>query len=375
MNYSELKVSNRKKIQEYTCNSIGKVDFFPAYIQIEQTNRCNAQCIMCNHFYMGNRGASDISEQVMCKLEPIFPYCETVMLNGDGEPFLNRNIVKNIKTLSSYGVEIGTNTNLSYIPNELFEYLNSCFKFLNISCDGATAKTYEMIRKGLFYETFIDNLKRLNKEAPNLKKNIDCVVMKQNVAELSSIVELAAEYGISCVKFQRLGINPCIENQTDAPTLYYQVLAKSLNKAIETGKKCGVEVKYPQFKQVENRLLNESIFEQEIEQRYSKTKSLYGQLSLENDYFSEKVTSDDFRVDTWQAEKICQWALERCYIDLKGNVTTCCFNMKKYMGSLMMNSFEEVWNGEEYRALRAMMSEKKLPGFCRQCNWIKDSRF
>ena len=27
----------------------GSVDFFPRYLQIEHTTRCNARCIMCNH--------------------------------------------------------------------------------------------------------------------------------------------------------------------------------------------------------------------------------------------------------------------------------------------------------------------------------------
>lgn len=374
MSYTEQKKYNRKRIQEYTNENTDKVDFYPAYIQIEQTNRCNAQCIMCNHFYMGNRGASDISELVMSKLEPVLPYCETVMLNGDGEPFLNRNIVGNIETILSYGVEIGTNTNLSFVPAELWQYFASGFKFLNISCDGATKKTYEMIRKGLSYDVFIQNLDKLSKVAPLLKKNFDCVVMKQNIQELPAIVELAAKYGVSCVKFQRLGVNPCIGNQRDVPTIYWSELIANLNKAIENGKKYGVEIKYPLFDQEADIPLCAGVFEQEIEQRYEQAKVIYGHLSLESDYFSEAVTDEDFR-NAWCAQKVCQWAIERCYIDLKGNITTCCFNMKKYMGNVLTSSFDEVWNGEEYRKFRKMMAKKMLPSFCRQCNWIKESRF
>ena len=56
-------------------------------MQIEMTNRCNANCIMCIHFYLDIKGASDISDTIMNRLDSILPYCETVMLNGDGEPF------------------------------------------------------------------------------------------------------------------------------------------------------------------------------------------------------------------------------------------------------------------------------------------------
>jgi len=77
----------------------------------------------------------------------------------------------------------------------------------------------------------------------------------------------------------------------------------------------------------------------------------------------------------WNAGKACQWALERCYVDIRGNVTTCCYNMRKNMGSLMEKSFDEIWNGEEYKEFRKLMSKGILPGFCSECNWIKESKF
>lgn len=57
--YLKLKAENRKKILDYVVGSNdGKADFYPRYIQIEQTNKCNARCIMCNHFYLANNGAN-----------------------------------------------------------------------------------------------------------------------------------------------------------------------------------------------------------------------------------------------------------------------------------------------------------------------------
>ena len=38
-------------------------------------------------------------------------------------------------------------------------------------------------------------------------------------------------------------------------------------------------------------------------------------------------------------------------------------------------TFEDIWNGEQYRTLRKLMVEKKLPNFCKQCNWIKEAEF
>ena len=97
--------------------------------------------------------------------------------------------------------------------------------------------------------------------------------------------------------------------------------------------------------------------------------------SLEDDYYSEAVTTSDWNADTWYVGRICKWAVERCYIDIRGNVTTCCYNMKKHMGSLKNQTFDEIWNGTEYTEFRKLMAKALLPGFCKKCNWIKEASF
>lgn len=378
MNYEEIKRENIEKIRTYNpAMGDGSVDFYPRYIQVEQTNRCNAECIMCNHFYLENRGCMDLSEDVTERLEQLLPYCSTVMLNGDGEPFLSRSVLKNIERYVKYGIEIGTNTNLTVVPEKVWRYLAFHFQFLNISCDGATKDTYELIRRNLSYDVFTSNLKRLQKEAPDLKKNFDCVVMKQNIQELPDIVRLAAEHGISSVRFQRLGVNPLIGNDADRAEYYYETVNEKLEEAFELGRLYGVHVTYPVYQKLNTTDQSQIPGITELRTEVATRKQYcrrYAHLSLENDYFSERVEQKDLQQSHWNSGKSCQWAIERCYIDLKGNITTCCFNMKKYMGNILEQSFDEIWNGEAYRTFRKMMGEKKLPGFCRSCNWIIESK-
>ena len=378
INYKEIKKENRKRINEYSLNPTrGQVSFYPAFIQIEQTNRCNAECIMCNHFYLGNRGSADLPMSVIEKIEPILPYCETVILNGDGEPFLCSSIEENIKRFYKYGVKIGTNTNLCFIPDSLWQYFSDIFEFLNISCDGVQAETFEMIRYGLKWDVFLKNLGRLKESAPMLKKNFDCVVMKQNVKELPDIVKLAANYGINSVRFRRLGVNPCIGNDTDRVEYFYDSLRASLDEAHRIGEKTGIEVVSPLYKEAVAALIlpdrDEMLEEINIRKKDASLKMQHA--SLEDDYYSQTVTDDDWNSDTVFTVKMCQWAIERCYIDIQGNVTTCCFNMKKNMGSLNHQTFDSIWNGRAYTEFRILMTEHKLPGFCAECNWIKEARF
>ena len=372
------RVENRKRIDSYQIQDFdGTVDFYPAYIQIEQTNRCNAECIMCNHFYLGNRGCGDLSETVIEKIQPILPYCQTIMLNGDGEPFLCRTIEKNIKCYAQYGIKVGTNTNFCFVPESLWPYFADTFAFLNISCDGATSQTFEMIRRGLKFKQFLANISRLNDVAPNLIKNFDCVVTKQNLRELPDIVRIAGTYGVRSVRFHRLGVNPFIANESDQVEYYYDLLDEMLQLAEKTAHEIGVVISYPKYQRPLKQLdlpLKEDIF-REIEKRKVAALDRTRSVTLQDDYYSEKVMDKDLFCRLWNAGKVCQWAIERCYIDINGNVSTCCFNMKKNMGSLMEHTFDEIWNGDEYVAFRKNMAKHLLPDFCRQCNWIKESRF
>ena len=97
--------------------------------------------------------------------------------------------------------------------------------------------------------------------------------------------------------------------------------------------------------------------------------------SLADDYYSQTVSADYWNSDTWFSNKACQWGIERCYIDIQGNVTTCCFNMKKNMGSLNNLTFDEIWNGSAYIEFRKLMAKQMLPGFCKNCNWFKETKF
>lgn len=377
-NYAKQKQTNRMSIDNYQLSEQnGKVDFYPAYIQIEQTNRCNAGCIMCNHFYLGNRGCADLPTTVIKKIEPILPYCETIMLNGDGEPFLCSSIEQNIRYFNKYGVKIGTNTNLCFVPDGLWQYFSDTFGFLNISCDGATAETFELIRCGLKWDNFLKNLAHLKDSAPLLKKNFDCVVSKQNVKELPDIVKLADDYGIHTVRFRRLGVNPCIGNETDRVEYYYSILRDSLDSAQRVGQNLGVEVTFPEYQATLQQMVlpeREEMID-EINRRKKKTLEVMKHISLSDDYNSELVTTNDWKSNTWCADKACQWGIERCYIDIRGNVTTCCFNMKKYMGSLIHHTFDEIWNGQDYIEFRKLMAKQMLPSFCKNCNWIKEAKF
>lgn len=379
MGYDSVKHENANKIKEYiaTMNS-GVVDFYPTYIQLEHTNRCNAQCIMCNHCYLGNKGAQDVSGEVIKKIASILPYCQVLMLNGDGEPFLCKGIEEYLNLYRQYGIRVGTNTNLCGISSSLMPQLGNYIDYLNISCDGCTKDVFEGIRKGLHFEHFIKQLQDLNTFASNIRKNLDCVIMAQNIIQATELVRFAAEYGFSSIKFNMLGVNPCIGNDADSLLHFPNAASYYLQNAAKEANWLKIDIVYPG---IFNGVIDEAQLSKElailadyewstVDERITMSKKKYASASLNGDYLNQRVSIDSLNKDSICAPEICQWAIERCYIDLSGNVSTCCYNVHHYMGNILeVDSFDEIWNGESYQLFRQNMRQGVLPRWCKDCGY------
>lgn len=367
--------SNLDRLDE---NWDGEVSFYPMYLQIEHTTKCNARCIMCNHLYTGNREARDLNLDVLYRIEELLKYVNTVMLNGDGEPFLYADIEKSLALLQKNGVQIGTNTNLSYIPSKVWGYLNDSFSFLNISCDGSSKELYEKIRKGLSFETFIENLKKLNHVAPDLNKNLDCVLMRQNIGDMENLVKFAADFGFKSVKFHALGVNPIIGNDGDVPGMYSHYLAEHVEKAKIVGKKLAIDIQAPYVSISKGGSIADDLgrIEEEEPRSLERIKNAEEKnIDLSFQYQRIQVTDEELSPAPYDNGDICRWAIERCYIDLVGNVTTCCYDMRHTYGNLQKQSFDEIWNGSVYKKLRKEILQGRLPKWCKYCQWIKQPSF
>ena len=377
---TNVKGENIRKIRDYVIGEKdGFVDFFPRYIQLEHTNRCNAHCIMCNHFFLGNSGTDELQEKLVKKIEPILPYCELIMLNGDGEPFLCRNIGNYAKLYKKYGVRISANTNLCALSPDGIRQYGKYIDYLNVSCDGVSKETFEFIRRGLDFDRFKENLRVLTSEFPHMRVNLDCVLMTHNITEAADIVKFAKENGVASVHFNLLRTNPRIGNQADCIFNYPSLAAKCINKAIETANFLDIEIVCPRLgsaktdAQAESELASLMAVNRDalIKERLQNI-DVTDHDSIAEDYLNIEACANDFNNSTFNGGKYCSWALERCYIDIAGNVSTCCFNVHHYMGNLYnAESFDEIWNGSNYRNLRLKMAVNILPEWCRNCTWFR----
>lgn len=353
----------------------------PTYLQLETTSYCNAQCIMCSHYYTHNKDAKHLNKDLIYRLSDAMANCYTVSLNGMGEPFMHPDICELIAQYAKYGAQMATNTNLTVVNDQILEKIRDHFSWIEISCDGADAYVYEGIRKNLSFEKFKENLKRLKEECPNIRKHLTMVVMRQNVHQMVDIVRIAAEHGIAQVSFSNMWPNMIIGNEKDVVTRYPNVLRYFTQQACKLGAEHGLEVSIAID-------LGEPLSWDDVKDEYEAMKAgedfknekeiheMMRVADLVDEYKEEhSILEKEVKPSTVKCSGICDWILERVYVDLEGNACMCCSKQLFRTGSVDEHtSLSDVWNGEYYQKLREMFYAGVLPESCLGCGLIENHK-
>lgn len=374
--YRQLKMLNKLKIDITVATKNVTANYMPRYLHISHTNLCNAQCIMCTHYFLGNKHARHLDERMLAKFDELLPYAEILTLHGTGEPFLDKNILNTLSLAEKYGVQIVTNTNLSYLSDELFGYISRIFKQLNVSCDGATKEIFESIRKNINFENFEGNLARL---APLSDKILLCmasVAMRQNILTLPELVRFAKKYGFRRIAFNCLKAYKEIGNYDDELINYPHTASRSFHECLELGKELGIEVLVPEDFLLENedeaKISEERRRMNEVEKNVQPDRQR--ELSAKNSDMELTEIPSVYEKDSvlYNCDGICDWLAEKPYIDIDGNVAICCFNKKVIVGNVFDSPIREIINAPTYKTWRKSFYDNNMPKDCGHCQFVQN---
>lgn len=352
----------------------------PDYLQIETTSYCNAECIMCSHYFSNNEGASHLSDTTIEHMTDAIQLSRTISLNGMGEPFASPRLPDQIDYYASMGNKMVTNSNLTLLNDRLIDQINKHFSWIEVSCDGASKETYEAIRGNLRFEVFLRNLHILKERCPNVRKHIATVIMRQNVHEMPDLVRLASDAGASIITFMTLNSNIIIQNQRDEMRFYPKVLAYYSVKALEVGEQCGIPVIVPNMEMLDRDITFDEIQDELAAMRqvpfYKDAQELERMRETAAVVSTYLESHDEIQRDTKPSEVrchgICDWILKESYIDLQGNVAMCCRNQSFRTGNVNESgSFAAVWNSPFYQRLREIFYSGYVPESCLKCGMIE----
>lgn len=174
--------------------------------------KCNYRCKMCDFpdrdQQLRGRGLKELSTTQLKQLLKDFSDLGTAGIGfTGGEPLLREDIFELLRYAKELGLITHLNTNGSLLNEEnVNRLLASKIDSVNISLDGATAKTHDTIRgsNGAFEKVIKAAgyiIKKREATGNRIRLKVVCVINELNIDEVSDIVKLAANLGTDCIEF------------------------------------------------------------------------------------------------------------------------------------------------------------------------------
>lgn len=208
-------IYNRLKTGRPVCWAVNAAKLFRIrhlLVRMDTNFLCNLRCRTC---YFSAPDAHNIFRTAMpledfrSLAKDIFPLTRILYLSCGAEPFLTKGFEKYIQIAGQYRIPYtGYITNgLLFTEDIILSGVENRISEITISIDGASKQTYEYIRQGGNFDQLIsklqlyrDTVERIKKPLPLLRFNY--TVTRTNHQEMPLLMDLAAEFGVSTVKFR-----------------------------------------------------------------------------------------------------------------------------------------------------------------------------
>lgn len=298
----------------------------PLRLQVEVTNRCNINCIMCSR-HKNPLQLGDMSPDLYDKVVAISEHAQETILFGYGEPIVSKAFYELLPRLRSSRFVFYTN-GLIMTPRLLDRILSEARPKLHslvFSIDGGTAETYNRIREQSSYEKVMENLAAMveYRKAKGLKYSIpvEFVAMRDNVRELPALFEQLDRAGADRLDVSHLVVWD--EELRDQSLFYHQDLCREAFAevaAVAKGRRLHLDLPYA------------------------------------------------FGAPPSQELPSCPLPWRYVMVSFEGDVRACCFAPDVLtMGSLNAEPFGEIWHNQKYRELRRSLSGGKGFPCCLTC--------
>jgi radical SAM protein with 4Fe4S-binding SPASM domain len=313
-----------------------------AFAQIEPVGQCNLRCRMCPIQFRQDGPPygplAFMAYDTFRRLIDEMPGLETLHLQGMGEPLMHPRFFDMVRYATDHNVRVSTNSNLTLLSARRARLcVESGLCELSVSLDGATADTYERIRVRSHFarvtrhlEQLVQVRRELGSELPKIR--VVMVVMRENIHELTALIELVHGMGIEGLFVQHL----CHDfGESSLPGQY-----RPMREFVE-----------------QQTLLNED--PERVERYFSKARALASALNF------------DLRLPRTEASRRgCSWPTRGPYISYDGHAMPCCMvgtPDRVNLGNVIEHGIDAVWNGEAYTSFRVALASDDPPEVCRSC--------
>ncbi len=316
----------------------------PVEAYFEVANRCNSKCATCPLTFSPHEAAKQLSLHEFKQLVEQLPALRRAVLQGIGEPLLNRDLALMIAHLKERGVYTVFNTNAALLTyRRQVELIESGLDELCVSLDSSTPETYLKIRGIPAFDRVTRNVAemvqtRLRLGAATPRISFWMTGLRENLHELPGVIDLAARIGVDEVYLQRLvfwGEGLATSDQSFFADAWTEAEAL-ISEAERRAERSGVS-----FRGADAQSPRASLLDRPPD------------------------------MEPWRA---CSRPLRLAYITAQGTALPCCiapftdasFESIK-LGNYLHDGVEAVWHGEAYARFRQQLYSSDPPASCRNC--------
>jgi radical SAM protein with 4Fe4S-binding SPASM domain len=312
----------------------------PVRLQIEVTDRCNHDCIMCNRLDSKRALNNNISNEAFNKiLDTMKPFYVTV--NGLGEPLLNPEIEDILVSCRRKSITTSMPSNLS-VPKVLnTKIVKHPPNIITFSIHGASKSVFELISRNSNFEKCMSALRQFlsDMDPKKVKVRILCALQAKNLGEYKKMFALLVDLGL-LDSFCLIPVYDYCCNSDEDTRIIPTVSEK--NSAIAS-----------------------------IQKEITSCKDEKESAFYKNWMDAIKLIAANTPGNFPKMKLPCLIPWFSTYIIANGAVLPCCYLGEDHytMGNISESSFSEIWNGEKYKKFRKSLRENrdKLDG-CNYCS-------
>ena len=338
-----VRVSRRvqsRRIKAIAFNALRLTGLRHLAIRLDTINLCNLRCTMCYYSFDYRRKKEQMDLPLFRKIaDEVFPKTRFLYLSCATEPLMNKEFSDYVRVTGEYGVPFTSFcTNGQLLTEKVVEAsIDANISEIIFSVDGATAETYEAIRRGGKWDRLVKNLDLLagmkreaNTKKPAVRINFTC--MQSNIHELPAMVDFAADRGGESLHVRHLLAYGDTPDSYKEEVAYRALFNAKADQTRREAAKRGIDLFMP-----------DPIPE--------------GSLSPKN------CLTDGSQIhQRSEANTHCLLPWFQAIISWKGDYLVCA---KHTVGNLREQSFEEIYSSPKMREIRSRMLRRDQ----NSCSW------
>lgn len=347
----------------------------PTHVWIEPTNKCNARCTHCWHYY--KEFGEDMSAALYEKIQAaVMDGLKRVELIGYGEPLIAPLFDRMFEDCAQRNIQIFFTTNgIKLADKKLLRKLAREDLIISLSIEGAREETHRFVRPFVKWDHMLkvlQNIKEVQEElgdACRMEVRFNVVVMRQNVADLPDLVKMAKEYGIKGINLFSLGGEENFEIVNgQAVRNEPEPAAKALRATLREASRWGIDLQLPAYFRhlaLEGGGRESGLLEKPA--RWLRKAQLGINLAKRRGWKRlVEIGFHGFEPRPKMGLRFCLMPWQDSYFGSEGQVHPCC-NACHELGNMAHQEWEEIWNGSPYRSLRRTIHGWNPTALCRYC--------